>query len=162
MEPGDDGGGNPYPHVRVDSLLLDTFTGWGRIGLRIGELSERTGLSLRTIRFYEEVGVLAPAPRTKGGFRSFTDGDLQRLLLVRQMKPLGFSVDEMRALLAAVDRLAGSAAEPDRRAALQLVREYQVRVEERAALLREQADGAQEFAQGLGALISDGAVEVGR
>ena len=129
--------------------------------MRIGELAERTGLSLRTIRFYEEVGVLAPAPRTKGGFRSFTDGDLQRLQLVREMKPLGFSLEEMRALLAAVDGLAGRAAEPTRAEATQLVREYQVRVGERAALLREQAGQAQQFAEDLGALIADRTVEVG-
>jgi len=130
--------------------------------MRIGELAERSGLSLRTIRFYEEVGVLAPAPRTKGGFRLFTDGDLQRLLLVRQMKPLGFSVEEMRTLLAAVDELAPETADPVRAEATLLVRDYQLRVGERAALLREQAGQAQEFAEDLGALIVERPVEVGR
>ena len=123
--------------------------------MRIGELAERTGLSLRTIRFYEEVGVLAPAPRTKGGFRQFTDGDLQRLVLARQMKPLGFSVEEMRELLAAVDGLAAGTAEPARSEAMQLVRGYQARIGERAAVLREQAGKAQTFAEDLGALIAD-------
>ncbi len=128
--------------------------------MRIGELAELTGLSLRTIRFYEEVGVLAPAPRTKGGFRSFTDGDLQRLLLVRRMKPLGFSVEEMRALVAAVDVLAGGTADPVRAEAKLLLRDYQIRVGERAAALREQAGQAQEFAEDLDALIADRTVEV--
>lgn len=130
--------------------------------MRIGELAERTGLSLRTIRFYEEVGVLAPAPRTKGGFRLFTDSDLQRLLLVRQMKPLGFSVEEMRDLLAAVDRLAASTAEPARSEAMLLVRGYQARIDERAAVLREQSGQAQKFAEDLGALIADADPEVQR
>ncbi len=130
--------------------------------MRIGELAERSGLSLRTIRFYEEVGVLAPAPRTKGGFRLFTDGDLQRLLLARQMKPLGFSVEEMRELVAAVDAVAVGTADPDRTRAVLLVRDYQLRVAERAAMLRGQATQAQEFAEDLGALTVDRTVEVGR
>jgi DNA-binding transcriptional MerR regulator len=130
--------------------------------MRIGELAERTGLSLRTIRFYEEVGVLAPAPRTKGGFRLFTDGDLQRLLLARQMKPLGFSVEEMRDLVAAVEALTLDPADPAQARAVQLVRDYQIRVGERAAALHSQAANAQEFAQDLGALIVGRSVEVGR
>ena len=130
--------------------------------MRIGELAERSGLSLRTIRFYEEVGVLAPAPRTKGGFGLFTDGDLQRLLLARQMKPLGFSVEEMRELVAAVDALAAGTADPDRACARLLVHDYQLRVAERAAVLRGQAARAQEFAEDLGALSVDRRVEVGR
>ena len=130
--------------------------------MRIGELAERSGLSLRTIRFYEEVGVLAPAPRTKGGFRLFTDGDLQRLLLVKQMKPLGFSVEEMRELVAAVEALGGGTADPARAPAVLLVRAYQLRVGERAAVLREQAGRAQQFAEDLSALTVDPRVEVGR
>jgi DNA-binding transcriptional MerR regulator len=130
--------------------------------MRIGELAERTGLSLRTIRFYEEVGVLAPAPRTKGGFRSFTDNDLERLLLVRKMKPLGFSVEEMRTLVAAVEGLAASATQAARAEATLIVGEYRTRVAERAALLREQARRAKDFAEDLGALIVDRSVEVSR
>jgi len=122
--------------------------------MRIGELAERTGLSLRTIRFYEEVGVLAPAPRTKGGFRQFTDGDMQRLLLVRQMKPLGFTVEEMRNLLEAIEVLAADEIDPSRVEALQLMQGYQIRVDERAAALREQAGQAQQFAEDLGARIA--------
>lgn len=129
--------------------------------MRIGELAERTGLSLRTIRFYEEVGVLAPAPRTKGGFRQFTDGDLQRLLLVRQMKPLAFTVEEMRDLLEAIDALGADVADLARVEAMQLVHGYQLRVGERAAALREQAGQAQKFAEDLGARIAR-KVEVGR
>ncbi|TDL38148.1 MerR family transcriptional regulator [Kocuria rosea] len=66
--------------------------------MQIGELAERTGLSLRTIRHYDEVGLL-PASRTEGGFRVYTDHDVQRLDHIRQMKPLGFSLEEMAELL---------------------------------------------------------------
>ena len=66
--------------------------------LQIGELAERTGLSLRTIRHYDEVGLL-PASRTEGGFRVYTEHDVQRLGHIRQMKPLGFTLEEMAELL---------------------------------------------------------------
>jgi MerR family transcriptional regulator, copper efflux regulator len=73
---------------------------------QIGEVAEAVGLSLRTIRYYEEVGVVPPSGRTAGGFRLYTDGDIERLLLVKQMKPLDFSLEEMRDLLQTRDRLA--------------------------------------------------------
>ncbi len=71
--------------------------------LHIGEVAERAGLSLRTVRFYEEQGLIAPEGRTEGGFRLYTDEHVDRLLLIRHMKPLGFSVQEMRELLDARD-----------------------------------------------------------
>src|SRR3954452_20701666 len=73
--------------------------------MHIGEVAERVGLSLRTIRYYEEVGLITPSARTQGGFRLYTDHDASRLQLVKDMKPLGFSLDEMRDLLTVLDRL---------------------------------------------------------
>jgi len=73
--------------------------------MHIGEVAERIGLSLRTIRYYEEVGLIRPSARTQGGFRLYTEADASRLQLVKDMKPLGFSLDEMRDLLGVLDRL---------------------------------------------------------
>ena len=73
--------------------------------MHIGEVAERIGLSLRTIRYYEEVGLIAPSARTQGGFRLYTEADATRLQLVKDMKPLGFSLDEMRDLLGVLDQL---------------------------------------------------------
>ncbi|MDJ0319057.1 MerR family transcriptional regulator [Pseudarthrobacter sp. PS3-L1] len=67
--------------------------------MHIGELAERTGLSLRTIRHYDEVGLLPAASRTDGGFRVYAMGDVARLNLIKKMKPLGFSLEEMAELL---------------------------------------------------------------
>jgi MerR family copper efflux transcriptional regulator len=78
--------------------------------MHIGEVAERTGLSLRTIRHYDEVGLLRPSARSEGGFRLYSVLDLERLLLIRRMKPLGFSLDEMIQLLAVVDARAGEGA----------------------------------------------------
>ncbi|MFW6725036.1 MerR family transcriptional regulator [Streptomyces sp. MAR4 CNY-716] len=73
--------------------------------MRIGEVAEWTGLSLRTIRHYEEIGVLAPSRRTTGGFRLYTEAEVRRLALVRRMRPLGFCLEDVRELLGLLDRL---------------------------------------------------------
>ncbi|WP_144804380.1 MerR family transcriptional regulator [Curtobacterium sp. BH-2-1-1] len=79
--------------------------------MHIGELAERAVMSLRTIRHYDEVGLLVPSGRTTGGFRVYTGDDLERLLVIRRMKPLGFTLDEMAELLRVVDGLRD--ADPD-------------------------------------------------
>lgn len=73
--------------------------------VQIGELAERTGLSLRTIRHYDEEGLLTPTSRSAGGFRLYSPADEDRLMVIKRMKPLGFSIDRMRDLLDVVDRL---------------------------------------------------------
>jgi DNA-binding transcriptional MerR regulator len=86
--------------------------------MQIGELAERTEMSLRTIRHYDEVGLLTPSGRSEGGFRLYTHDDYLRLMVIRRMKPLGFSLDEMAELLRVVGALDGAggpegAGEPD-------------------------------------------------
>lgn len=73
--------------------------------LHIGEVAERVGLSLRTVRFYEEQGLITPEGRTDGGFRLYTAEHVARLLLIKHMKPLGFSIQQMRELLDTRDAL---------------------------------------------------------
>ena len=73
--------------------------------MQIGELADRAEMSLRTIRHYDEVGLLTPSGRSDGGFRLYTDADFSRLMVIRRMKPLGFSLDEMAELLRVVDAL---------------------------------------------------------
>lgn len=71
--------------------------------LQIGEVADRAGLSLRTVRYYEEQGLVTPAKRSDGGFRLYTEQQVDRLLVIKQMKPLGFTVQEMRELIDARD-----------------------------------------------------------
>ncbi|WP_372491357.1 MerR family transcriptional regulator [Microbacterium aurugineum] len=78
--------------------------------MRIGEVADQTSLSFRTLRHYEDVGLVTPTGRTDGGFRLYTPKDVGRLMIVRRMKPLGYTLDEMRAVLDVVDALAD---EPD-------------------------------------------------
>jgi DNA-binding transcriptional MerR regulator len=68
--------------------------------MRIGELVERTGLTARTIRYYEEIGLFEPNGRTEGEFRLYSSEDLNRLQHIIQMKELlGFSLQEIKEFL---------------------------------------------------------------
>ena len=69
--------------------------------MQIGQVAERTELSIKTIRHYDEVGLVTPSERSAGGFRLYTEADVQRLLVIRRMKPLGFSLEEMKQRAAA-------------------------------------------------------------
>lgn len=77
--------------------------------MHIGELAERSELSLRTIRHYDEIGLLTPSGRSEGGFRLYTEDDFERLMLIRRMKPLGYSLEQMGELLHALDDVRGGA-----------------------------------------------------
>jgi DNA-binding transcriptional MerR regulator len=81
----------------------------GSTTMHIGELAERTGLSLRTIRHYDDVGLLPATARTDGGFRVYSEDDFERLMVIKQMKPLGFSLEEMAEILAMLASLAEEA-----------------------------------------------------
>ncbi|MBM7802232.1 DNA-binding transcriptional MerR regulator [Curtobacterium luteum] len=119
--------------------------------MHIGELAERAGMSLRTIRHYDEVGLLVPSGRTAGGFRVYTEGDLERLLVIRRMKPLGFTLDEMAELLRVVDALGTSDAEDEAALAARLD-EFLEDARARHAKLLERAGMAEEFIGTLGSL----------
>jgi MerR family mercuric resistance operon transcriptional regulator len=67
--------------------------------LPIGELSRRSGVNIETIRYYERVRMLAPPPRSAGGRRVYDETDLRILVFIRRSRELGFSLDEIRALL---------------------------------------------------------------
>ena len=118
--------------------------------MQIGEVAERIGLSLRTIRYYEEVGLITPSARTQGGFRLYTEHDAVRLQLVKDMKPLGFSLDEMRDLLGVLDRLDGvdasGTAPEDRAALLERLAMFRVAADARTDALRAQLRIAESFA----------------
>ncbi|MEU9519508.1 MULTISPECIES: MerR family transcriptional regulator [unclassified Streptomyces] len=117
--------------------------------MQIGEVAARTELSLRTIRHYEETGLVVPSARSQGGFRLYTEADVARLMVVRRMKPLGFTLDEMRDLLEATDRLdraGGQLPADERERLLERVRTYERAARQRVADLRTQLARAEEFA----------------
>lgn len=113
--------------------------------MHIGELADRTGLSNRTIRHYDEVGLLRPSGRTGGGFRLYTDTDLARLLIIRRMKPLGFTLEQMGELLAVVDALEVTGDDSERARLRGQLDEYIRDTEERRAKLEQHLGMADEF-----------------
>ncbi len=71
--------------------------------LSIGDLARRTGTKVETIRYYERIGLLQAPARTEGNYRCFDDKSLGRLSFVRRARDLGFSLDQVRELLALAD-----------------------------------------------------------
>lgn len=69
-------------------------------GFRIGEVAERSGVSIDTIRYYERRKLLPAAPRTAGGYRLFYSETIERVTFIKQAQELGFSLDEITILLA--------------------------------------------------------------
>ncbi|MFJ4794857.1 MerR family transcriptional regulator [Kitasatospora purpeofusca] len=119
--------------------------------MQIGEVATRTELSLRTIRHYEEAGLVVPSARSQGGFRLYTEADVARLMVIRRMKPLGFTLDQMRDLLEATALL--DSGEPieagEREKLLERVRVYERAAADRVADLRVQLSRAEDFAAAL-------------
>jgi DNA-binding transcriptional MerR regulator len=115
--------------------------------LQIGQVAERTGLSLRTIRWYEEERLVLPTARTDGGFRLYGEDAVARLLVIKRMKPLGFALDEMRELLALLTEL--DAGTGDRTRLLDRLRMFHEAATARATALEEQLAVARGFADAL-------------
>jgi MerR family transcriptional regulator, copper efflux regulator len=73
--------------------------------MHIGEVAARTELSLRSLRHWDEVGLLRPSGRTDGGFRLYTEADVEKILVIRRMKPLGFTLGQMSAAMRDIETL---------------------------------------------------------
>ncbi|MCP3423260.1 MerR family transcriptional regulator [Nocardioides pinisoli] len=114
--------------------------------MHIGEVAARTELSLRSLRHWEEVGLLTPSGRTDGGFRLYTESDVDKILVIRRMKPLGFSIDEMKAVMGDLEVLDDPSSDE---AATQVARGRLAAVSEEAAERRKrlarQLEMADEF-----------------
>jgi MerR family transcriptional regulator, repressor of the yfmOP operon len=75
--------------------------------LRIGEAAAHAGVSTRTLRYYQELGLLTPSGTTAGGARRYSDADVARIHRIRHLQDLvGFDLNEIRTVLTAEDRLA--------------------------------------------------------
>ena len=67
--------------------------------LRVGQLANKAGKTVRTIHFYEELGLLSPASRSKGGFRQYDENSLTRIHWIDRLQQLGFSLNDIREFL---------------------------------------------------------------
>ncbi|HEY7947260.1 MAG TPA: MerR family transcriptional regulator [Acidimicrobiales bacterium] len=147
------------PEVAVDAVRL----------FRIGEVAERVGVSPRTLRYYQELGLLAPADHSAGGVRRYSEEDVARLLRIRELQELlGFDLGEIKVVLGAEDRRAGlrseylGGADPARRREILaeaveinerlrgLVRAKQARLDEMMRTLDDNAERYRATARELG------------
>jgi DNA-binding transcriptional MerR regulator len=78
-----------FQHISADHLTL----------LKVGELAKRTGKTVRALHLYEELGLLAPAVRSKGGFRLYHGRAVTRIEWISKLQDLGFSLTEIKAFL---------------------------------------------------------------
>ena len=113
---------------------------------QIGEVADAVGLSLRTIRYYEETELVLPSGRSTGGFRLYTDIDIDRLRLVKQIKPLDLTIEEIRELLTVRDRLSDpSTPTSDRSSLLERLSMFAELAEQRCRRLSEQLHAAEQL-----------------
>src|SRR3989304_4666756 len=68
--------------------------------MQIGELAKRAGITLRAVRYYEELGLINHTVRTRGGFRLYDDGELRKLEMIRDLQELDFPLAKIRSLFA--------------------------------------------------------------
>ena len=83
-------------------------------GYPIGQMSKLTGVSIETIRYYERIDLMPKPDRTQGGNRQYNHDQLKRLAFIKRSRELGYSIDEIRALLGMVDQDGVSCAEVHR------------------------------------------------
>jgi DNA-binding transcriptional MerR regulator len=72
--------------------------------MRIGELADGVGVTTKTIRYYESVGLLPEAPRTASGYRTYEEADRERVRFIRTAQGLGMSLDEIKEIVGFRDR----------------------------------------------------------
>lgn len=120
--------------------------------LRIGDLAEKTDTKVVTIRYYEKIGLLPEPDRSAGNYRSYDKVTLDRLRFIRRCRALGFSLDQVRDLLALSSQAARPCDEVDR-----ITAEHLGEVERKIADLRRLAQELRRIStscQG-GGMISD-------
>lgn len=127
--------------------------------MQIGQVAARTELSIATVRHYDEVGLVTPSARSAGGFRLYTEADIERLLVIRRMKPLDFTLAEMKTLLDSLAILAAdTSSDRQRKTAAAHLEQCRVKAADSAARLRRHLAYAEELSE----LLSDRASEAVR
>src|SRR5262249_10888935 len=106
--------------------------------LKVGDLAERTGLSVRTLHYYEEIGLLVPSHRTRSGHRLYTAEDVLRLQQIKSLRALGFSLDEVRECL-----------ESPRFSPLRIIEDHLARAKEQLSLQQQIVDRLEGIARSL-------------
>jgi MerR family transcriptional regulator, repressor of the yfmOP operon len=118
--------------------------------MRVGEVAGRLGVSPRTVKYYEEIGLVEPEERSRGGFRLYGEREVERLERILKMKSIGYSLAAIRELLAVRD----TAQEADKvtvlRTATEHLRERGREVSARILKIREDLERAVALREELG------------
>jgi len=69
------------------------------VGLQVGDLAKQTGVSVRTLHYYDEIGLLVPSHRTEAGYRLYGEADIMRLQQIVSLRQIGFSLDQIQTCL---------------------------------------------------------------
>src|SRR5688500_11904392 len=88
-----------YPSVVATQRSETKEGGMARDGWKVGELAGETGLTVRTLHHYDEIGLLKPSRRTRSGHRLYGEADVARLQQVTSLRQLGFPLEQIRDLL---------------------------------------------------------------
>lgn len=115
--------------------------------LTIGKLAAATGTNVETIRYYERAGLIPPPARTEGNYRSYRRDDVARLRFIRRTRDLGFSLEQIRALLSISGQREGDCGSVDAIATEHLF-EVDRKIADLTALRRELADAVASCAGG--------------
>ena len=99
--------------------------------MNIGQVAERAGLPAKTIRYYEDIGLVRPQ-RSENGYRAFSEQDLHKLAFLARARALGFTIEDCRTLLGLYEDEARESADVKA-----LATEHLVQIEEKIAQLRE-------------------------
>jgi MerR family copper efflux transcriptional regulator len=117
------------------------------VGMRIAEVADTVGLPLRTLRLYDEAGVAPPSGRSEDGSALYDDGDLERLRLVKRLRPLDLGLEEVGEVADALDELGADGTTTERRRELiEQLSHVSAVAEERAAHLRAELVAVEELA----------------
>jgi len=111
---------------------------------QIGEVARRVGLSITTIRHWDDTGLAPPSARSTGGFRLYTTADIDRLLFIKRFRPLGFGIEDTRSVLAILDGFVDTPSEVTGPGADRL-RAYVAVANERCEALRTELADAEAF-----------------
>jgi len=120
---------------------------------QIGEVAQAIGLSISTMRHWDEMGVVEPSGRSNGGFRLYTDDDIARLRWVMRLKPMKLTLEEIRELLELKDRAASGSLSDDDRGRLEF---FALAADASGRKLREQLSWSNEIATELHAAARRG------
>lgn len=119
--------------------------------LHIGDVAALVGLSIRTLRHYDELGVASPSARTPAGYRLYNTTDVELLRFVKGLKPLGFSLEEIQELVALRRRFHNG----DRaKSVVEQLRSFALTAQEQRTRMTEQLAAAEHVADELATIVN--------